>query len=347
MERTLFELRIKAIKEETANTKSFVLESTTDQVISYQSGQFLTLIFNYKDNKEVRRSYSISSSPILNEPLTITVKKIPNGEYSRALIDYAKVGDKLYSIGASGLFTLPKKKIGTYNFCFLAAGSGITPIFSQIKTLLYASNCSILLIYSNRNAVSTIFFQELLDLKEKFENRLSIEFLFSESAAIAESRLTQYVLDSLAAKHALYTHQDTLFYLCGPYSYMRMISIQLRTEGIASDKIKKELFVVNVPPLKLPKPPDEEKHTVTIRMGKQNFQLQVQYPESILMAAKKQQIELPYSCENGQCGTCAAICTKGRVWMRYNEVLGEKAIAEGYILTCTGYPIYGPVDLKI
>jgi len=347
MHNNYFKLRIKAIKEETSDTKSFILDNIGSKALNYEAGQFLTLIFQHSNREEVRRNYSISSSAVMNEPLTITVKKIPNGEFSRLLVDHAQVGDLLYSIGASGLFKLPKTvKSDKQRFCFFAAGSRITPIYAQIKTLLFGSQQKVLLVYSNRNPPSSIFLKDLLLLKDNFKERFVLELLFSESASIMESRLTQYVLDHFAERHLLY-QRNTFFYLCGPEAYMRMIYIKLRAEGVTADNIKRELFVVHIPSYKLPEPPDKEEHEVRIYFNTQQFSLPVQYPTSILAAAKKQQIPLPYSCENGQCGTCAAICTKGKVWMRYNEVLGEKAVNEGYILTCTGYPIEGPVEIRI
>ncbi|HWV70220.1 MAG TPA: iron-sulfur cluster-binding domain-containing protein [Pseudosphingobacterium sp.] len=342
----IYTLRIKKIIEETKDAKSFILENLDKKALDYQSGQFLTLLFEHTNGTEIRRSYSISSSPASDKELAITVKKISNGEFSRKLVDHAKVGTILRSIGASGLFTLPAD-MQAQRFCFMAAGSGITPIFSIIKTLLYKHpSTSILLVYSNTNQDSTIFFSQLLALLKKFPNRLSIEFLFSDSSHIFESRLTQSVIDILVYKYALYTNHSTFFYLCGPHAYMRMISIKLRADGIEVERIKKELFVVDKPSFKLQEPPDQEAHEVALILNKKRHIISVKYPLSILQSAKKRSIPIPYSCENGQCGACAALCTKGKVWMRYNEVLGDKALAEGYVLTCTGYPINGPVELN-
>jgi len=341
----IYKLRIKKIVEETEEAKSFILENLDERALHYQAGQFLTLLFEHASGTEIRRSYSISSSPAFDKDLAITVKKIPNGEFSRKLVDHAKVGTILRSIGASGLFTLPDDT-SSKRFCFMAAGSGITPIFSIIKTLLYQyPSTSILLIYSNTNQGSTIFFTALLALLEKFPNRFTIEFLFSDSLRIFESRLTQSVIDILVDRYTLYANNSTLFYLCGPHAYMRMISIKLRADGIEAERIKKELFVVDKPSFKSQEPPDQEAHEVKLVLNNERHVIKVKYPLSILQSAKKQSIPIPYSCENGQCGACAALCTKGKVWMRNNEVLGDKALAEGYVLTCTGYPVDGPVEL--
>lgn len=341
----LFRLRIEAIVDETVATKSFILKNLEKQPLEYLSGQFITLLFKDVNQKEVRRSYSISSSPTFHEQLTITLKKVPNGEFSRKLIDHAKIGDILTSIGAAGLFTVPAEAMPLH-CCFFAAGSGITPIFSIIKTLLYGNNStSVTLIYSNKSPSTTIFLHNLLQLKERFSERLNLEFLFSASSSILESRLTTDVIDRLVDKYALYELPNTLFYLCGPNAYMRMLSIKLRADGIADNRIKREIFIIEKPQYSLPEPPDKSAHEVTLIINGNQFSLEVQFPTSILEAAKKAHLAIPYSCENGQCGTCAAICSTGKVWMRYNEVLGEKSLYEGYVLTCTGYPIDGPVAL--
>src|SRR6187549_4037675 len=124
-------LKITQIRKDTNNTKSLILRQLSGKPIRYKAGQFLTLIFT-KRNTEERRSYSISSTPDLEEDLTITVKRIDNGEYSRWLFDFAQPGDELLTIGASGFFTLPED-FSHAQLTFLAAGSGITPILPLIK----------------------------------------------------------------------------------------------------------------------------------------------------------------------------------------------------------------------
>src|SRR5205085_8178094 len=141
---------------ETNNAKTFVLQPLGDAVINFQAGQFLTFVFDTRFG-EKRRSYSISSSPGMNEPLSISVKRVENGEFSRLLISHAKVGDVLNSSGVSGLFCLPDNMDAIDQFFFFAAGSGITPIYSIIKTLLTTTKKMIVLIYSNKSEEDTIF----------------------------------------------------------------------------------------------------------------------------------------------------------------------------------------------
>jgi ring-1,2-phenylacetyl-CoA epoxidase subunit PaaE len=116
---------------------------------------------------------------------------------------------------------------------------------------------------------------------------------------------------------------------------------------VQKENIRKETFIIQGKPVPKSDPPDKEAHLVAIQYGDENYQLSVQYPDSILQAAKKQNIILPYSCETGRCGNCVAKCIEGKVWLSYNEVLTEKDLQNGLTLTCVGHPINGDVVLKI
>ena len=339
-------LRVVEIVRETADTKSFVLECI-DGNIEYKAGQFLTFIFTRKNGEEVRRSYSISSSPQLDEPLTVTVKRIVNGEFSRYLNDRVNAGDILQTIGASGFFVLPERPENYRSIIFMAAGSGITPVFSLIKTILKLHpSINVLLIYSNTSRENSIFVDELQELQRKYSDKLSIEFLFSRSADVLRSRLTTESLEIFMHNYKVSYESETLFYVCGPNGYMRMITYRLTTLGVDAGRIKKEIFHVQHPKI-VPEPPDTKSHTVMLIRNGETSSFNVQYPLTILQAAKLLDIHIPYSCENGQCGTCVAKCLHGTVWMAQNEVLLEEEIKNGSILTCTGYPVYGDVTIKI
>jgi ferredoxin-NADP reductase len=129
-------LRVSSIKAETADCKTFFLATIDDEPVLYQPGQFLTFVFS-KPGGEERRSYSISSAPVLQEALSVTIKRVANGEYSRKLTDHIRPGDLLTTIGAGGFFVLPEDIQQYRQIFFIAAGSGITPVYSLIKTILY------------------------------------------------------------------------------------------------------------------------------------------------------------------------------------------------------------------
>jgi ring-1,2-phenylacetyl-CoA epoxidase subunit PaaE len=286
-------LRIVQIKNETVDVKSFVLEQPSGKPIRYQAGQFLTLIFKKSDDED-RRSYSIASTPFLGEPLTIAVKRVDNGEYSRYLFDNAKVGDMLLTIGASGYFTIKDDVPENVQIVFLAAGSGIAPVLPLIKTLVYQTKRKgIHLLYSNRSPGETLFGDELAELAKKFPGRLNFEFLYSTSQNLLKARLTKSrLLDYLILHHI--DKSTARFYICGPFEYMQMVTITLLSEGIPQKHIRKENFSTEKPVVK-ELPPDVDQHPVTIFFGGSQYQLTVQYPLTILETAKRSGIALPYS----------------------------------------------------
>lgn len=340
------EITITAIKEEAPGVKTFIFGADDAKDVPYQPGQYLTFAHQGKSG-DIRRSYSITSTPVLNEPLAIGVKRVENGFYSRELIDKAQVGDKLYTIGASGLFTLPEDVSPYKQIFLLAAGSGITPIYSLLKTLLYGyPDLKVVLIYSNNNPGKAIFRKELEQLAVAFPEQLHIEFLYSISPDLSRARLYKDLLQALLRQYAAVPYHQILFYLCGPTTYMRMCFYALRQVDVPNDNIRRENFSttkVKVPFL----PPDTAEHTVVLHFKNRGYQLQVQHPTTILQAAQKAGIALPYSCEAGKCGSCAAQCTKGQVWMSYNEVLTEKDLAKGLTLCCMAYPVGGEVVLEV
>ena len=330
---------------ETPLTKTFVLQPLNDWHPSYKAGQFITLLF-YNTGTEKRRSFSLTSDPAKEKFLRITVKRVVNGEYSRYMLDHVLTGDEFYTTGITGFFTLPEaRNENIKQLFFLAAGSGIAPVYALIKTALEEwKNVSIVLIYSNRNKNDVIFLQALKDLQKQHAERFKIEWLYSNSSNVYKGRLSNYLLNILLEKYNA-GESNTLFYMCGPFDYMLMIKITLLAYGVPEKNICKEQFST-LPRIVKPKPPDMNKHTATIHISGKTYQLDVQYPSTILAAAKAQNITLPYSCEAGRCGSCAALCTSGHVWMAYNEVLVDDEIAKGRVLVCQAYPVGGNVVIE-
>jgi ring-1,2-phenylacetyl-CoA epoxidase subunit PaaE len=336
---------IEQIHQEVEGFKTFTFQK--GHGIEYKAGQYITFV-QQSTHESIRRSYSIVSAPLLNEPLTIGVKRIENGSFSRELIDHAKAGDELVTIGAGGLFTLPDDINNVQQIFFLAAGSGITPIFSLLKTLLhFHPHIHAVLIYSNPSLQRTIFFSQLNELKEKFGERFQLRFLFSNSLDLLAARLNRELLIQLTKSHSLFSHEQTLFYLCGPEAYMRMCTYTLQEVNVPKENIRKETFIIQGKKAATKEPPDKNDRNITIQYGDETYQFNVKYPDSILQAAKKENISLPYSCEVGRCGNCAAECIDGKVWLSYNEVLTEKDIQNGLTLTCVGHPVGGDVTLKV
>ncbi|HEU4469764.1 MAG TPA: ferredoxin--NADP reductase [Flavisolibacter sp.] len=336
-------IRISEIREEVSQFKLFIFEE--GHGLFYKAGQYLTLV-RLLGKEEIRRSYSIVSSPLLEEPLSIGVKRIENGFFSRELFDRAKPGDLLETTGVGGLFTLPADINSFDQLFFFAAGSGITPVYSLLRTALHAyPRINTVLVYSNSSPGSTIFLEPLKTLQTQFGDRLKLQLLFSNSENLSHARLHRLYLFELLDRF-LAKSRRTVFYVCGPEAYMRMCIYSLQEWGIPSSLIRKENFLIPSHH-SFVQPPDKNSYVAGIWYGGQRHDVTVTYPDTILRAAKKSGLVLPYSCEAGRCGNCVALCKKGRVWHAYNEVLTEKELSEGFILTCTAHPQGGNVELEI
>jgi ferredoxin-NADP reductase len=337
-------LRVKQIIRETESVKSFIL--LPDKPIKYKAGQFITLIFKTAQGEE-RRSYSFSSSPDTDNTISITVKRVENGKYSRPLFEILKEGDEIMATAPAGLFVLPESIDYYRQIVFFAAGIGITPVFSLIKSaLIKYPNVELILVYSNSTHQSTVFYQQLLDLQKLHPERLKLEFLFSSSQNLTRARLSKWLLPQLLEVYKTKEDHKTLFYTCGPKDYMRMVTIAIEEEGFSKDEVRKENFDTT-PVIKKESPPDLQTHQVVLRIGDRQYQIETTYPQSILEAAKKSNINIPYSCETGKCGSCVMNCVIGKVWMSYNEVLTANDIASGKVLTCTGFPAGGDIELQL
>jgi len=338
-------MKVTGIIEETADTRSFILEPV-GITLPCRSGQFFTFIFTSSTGRELRRSYSISSSPELGEPITVTIKRITNGEVSRMIFSEVRVGSELITIGASGFFVLPENMQQCERIVFMAAGSGITPVLSLMKTVLQLhQQTKVLLIYSNSSKRQMLFGAQLQALERQYSGSLTIHYLFSNAKDIRRSRLTPELLSQILEHERITAFGKTFFYICGPGGYMRMVNFSLLHQGVPAARIKREIFHVQSPAA-VPAPPDTEAHLVQLQVLDEVYTFSVQYPVTILQAAKLAHVPLPYSCETGQCGSCVAKCLQGEVWMSRNEVLLEEEIRQGIVLTCTGYPVHGDIVLQ-
>lgn len=344
------QLRITDIIQETPDTYTYRLEAADGKTIKYQAGQFLTFLITLH-GVEYRRSYSFSSTPGIDPFMAVTIKRIANGEISRYILRNWKVGDIVTSLLPSGRFTLEGMPDIERDLFFLGAGSGITPLFSLMQHALHFEHAAhITLIYSNRNAQNTIFYRRILELQQQFPQRLTILWLFSDPGdePFDYRRMSNSLLEMLAPKHLRHQPDKAQFFICGPSEYMRMAQFTLTFMGFQPGQLHKENFVVNTAPLiaRVQVPADASLKQVVLKHENKTQLLPVPGNETILHAALRQEVALPYSCKGGVCGSCIARCISGKVWMSVNEVLTEKELAQGLILTCTGYAQSNEVTLE-
>ncbi|MCX2575974.1 ferredoxin--NADP reductase [Pedobacter sandarakinus] len=338
----MYSFRISKIIGQPGDNLTFEFETPSDGYPTYLAGQFVSLVFQGK-NKEVRRSYSFNSSPDVDEPLAITVKRVENGEISRFLHHKTAVGDVLFAQEPQGLFSyMPEKSVERDLFLF-AAGVGITPLFSILKTALVREDNSIVtLVYSNKTQQDTLFYNELLDWQERYPDRLKIVWIFSNSKNLLTARLNKFYIEQLIKQHLIFNKDSALFYACGPVIYMDLCRITLLGLGFDIKQIKRETFVLPEDEVdeddSSEKIVDKNTYSVVLNFKGESYLLDVPWPKRILDVALEHKIKLPYSCRGGVCSTCVATCTKGGVRMEYNEVLTDNEIEKGRVLVCTGHP---------
>ena len=347
----LLQFQITRILTETATANSYFLEQVGGQSVSYQAGQFLTLLVP-RHGQVVRRSYSLSSAP--GEAIRLTIKRVQNGEISRHLIDTLRVGDELVSLPAAGRFTLNPSQPG--DLVLLGAGSGINPLFSILKDVLrHQPHRRVTLLYSNTSEADIIFRDELAQWQVTYPDRFRLIHLLSRPLTNQlgrRGRLNNLLLEGLLPELIGSSDQETVqFYVCGPGDYMRMVQFTLIVNGISPDLIRRENFVVQsavVDSALATLPPEAAvDRTISLQFRGRSIDLQVPAYKSVLQAALAAGIALPYSCRGGRCSTCMARGTAGKVYMTINDVLTNRDLFEGWVLTCTGYPMSDNVKLDV
>jgi len=335
---TFFPLEIKEVIRETpqAVSLSFNIPENLKEEFKFDAGQYITIKTKLGD-EELRRAYSLCSAPNSGE-FKVTVKEVEGGKFSVIANNKLNAGDILEVHPPEGKFILkPSGEARTY--AAFAAGSGITPVLSIIKTVLAEEPKSrFVLTYGNKSPEETIFFKELLELQAKFPDRLFIEFVYSRTRednshfGRIETSTVNFVVKNKFKEHAF-----DAFYLCGPEEMINQVSDVLKENGVTEDKILYELFTsedtgaleTNV----------EGQTELTIMVDDEETTFSMDTKETVLDAALEHDLDVPYSCQGGICSSCIARIVEGKAEMRKNQILTDEEIEEGLILTCQAQPL--------
>ncbi|MBW2960180.1 ferredoxin--NADP reductase [Mesonia aestuariivivens] len=333
-------LSIKEVIRETAKSVSLVFNVPEDlkTTFKFTAGQYIT-IKKEIDGEELRRSYSICSTPKSGE-LKVSVKEIADGRFSSYANNELKAGDTLDVFLPEGKFTFtPSKDAGHHTYAAFVAGSGITPVMSIIKTALTEEEHSkFVLVYGNRTPEETIFFKELLELQATYPDRLFIEFVYSRAQnedsffGRIEKSTVNFVM-----KNKFKGHQFSDIYLCGPEEMIDLVSEVLQENKIAKENIHYELFssseegeiVANL----------DGKTQITVMVDDEEKTFIMDQKKNILDAVLDEDLDAPYSCQGGICSSCIARITEGKAEMAKNQILTDDEVEEGLTLTCQAYPI--------
>lgn len=344
---TFHPLKVKNIRRETADCISvaFDVPEAVSSDFDFKQGQYLTFKKDINGN-EVRRSYSICSSPLDGE-LRVAIKQVEEGVFSTFVNNELKVGDVLDTMTPQGLFSTPLNPDNENNYLAFAAGSGITPVLSIIKSVLQTEPKSqFCLIYGNKNRGSIIFKSELEALKNKYMERFTVYHILSREQADAEllhgridGKKSAYFLDKI-----IDPTQISDAFICGPEEMILNVKESLLTAGVPENKIHYELFFSTVAAQKQ-KQREEQKtandtmSSVSIKLDGSTTVVSLGYNgESILDAALNNGADLPFACKGGVCATCRCKLEEGEVEMDVNYALEKDEIQHGFILACQAHP---------
>ncbi|MDT0199271.1 MULTISPECIES: 1,2-phenylacetyl-CoA epoxidase subunit PaaE [unclassified Acinetobacter] len=343
-------LTIKSIQPQTEQAICIAFDLAPEQLdaFQYQPGQHLT-IRHLTDDGELRRCYSICSDT--QEDMSIAIKKIDQGQFSTWANAHLKAGDVLEVMPPQGVFFQKAAKAGGQNYLGFAAGSGITPILSIVKSVLNRqAEATFTLVYGNRSWKQTMFSEQIMDLKDRFKERLQLVNIFSRElndSDIFNGRIDADKLQQLFQANLLSAEADHCF-ACGPEEMMTAVETVLPTWGIQRSKIHTERFNTGTAPKATAQQMESrsEERVNIILDGRELIVGVSKQDDSILDAALRAGADLPYACKGGVCATCKCKVLEGQVEMAVNYSLEEDEIQKGYVLSCQARPTTANVRLS-
>lgn len=346
-------LEVKDIYKDTEDCSvvEFNVPEDLKSVFKFKAGQYLTLRETV-NNEDIRRSYSLCSSPFDNE-WKVAVKQIPEGKFSTYVNQILKKGDVLQVMKPMGRFGTAISETPK-NYIVFTAGSGITPILSMLKThLAKEPNSTFKLFYLNRTVKSIIFKEEIEQLRNQYFGRLEVFYFLTKEFRDIElfnGRFTKEKLATIFDKLVDVSDLDECF-LCGPEEMIFLAKEELIKAGMPSENIHFELFFTglakeNEQPTKNIENQKIEGVEVTIIDGGKEFHFAMnKEDDNILDAALVAGADLPFACKGGVCATCKCKVIEGEVVMKVNYALEEEEVSKNYVLSCQSVPLTEKVIL--
>jgi ring-1,2-phenylacetyl-CoA epoxidase subunit PaaE len=361
-----FPLQVQHIRPETADTVTVTFEVPAElsETFRYVHGQYLTLRFTI-NGSEVRRAYSICTSPLVDKELSVSVKRVSKGLVSNHIHDKVKVGDTLEVMPPQGRFTVPLHADHKKDYFLIGAGSGITPLMSILKSVLEEEPKSrVFLLYGNRSEESIIFREQLQQLEKRFSGQFFVEHILSQPKQEKAGGLTGLFkkptiawkgrvgrIDGKTAMAFIESNdpgdgRPSEFFLCGPSGMMESVEQLLKKSGVDDKHIHAEWFTT------LDKSESGKAATggvsgatIIATLGGKTVTTTIQGKESILDAIRREGHDAPFSCMAGACATCMAKVKRGTVSMDSCFALDDSEIKQGLILTCQAHPTSEEVEL--
>ena len=341
---TFHTLAIKDYIQETANAVSLVFDipEHLKNTFSFKAGQYVTLKTSI-EGEEIRRSYSICSSPKSGE-LKVAIKKVEDGVFSSYAISHLKIGDVIEVYEPEGKFIL--EPTSSTNYLGIAAGSGITPVLSMVKTVLQDEpSSSFTLIYGNKSSAETMFKSELDTLSHKYGKRFNLEYVFSRQneegslfGRIDKGHLNYFI------KNIYKNWSFKTAFLCGPEEMIKTISTTLKENNFKESQILFELFTASINEEGSSQIKDGQTE-VSVLLDDEEIHFTMNQTDNILAAALRNDVDAPYSCQGGVCSSCLGRVSEGTAVMVKNSILTDDEVSEGFILTCQAHPTTSKISI--
>jgi ferredoxin-NADP reductase len=329
-----YRLRVKRVVTETPDAVSVIFDVPAElaDIFRYEAGQFVTLDAPVS-SLPVRRCYSMSSSPHVDAELRVTVKRVPGGRVSNWLNDAVSEGSSLAISPPAGRFVLAE---GDGDVVLFAGGSGVTPVLSIIKTVMATTDRGVRLLYANRDEESVIFGCEIAALEQSGAGRLTVvHHLDTARGFVTEAEVRDFGAGV----------RDAEYYVCGPAGFMDTVESVLAESGAERRRIHIERFTVDESNIGAPAVVVPDQVEVSVEMGGRKKTVDYRPGTTLLQTVRAAGLGAPSSCELGSCATCIARLAEGAAAMRYNGVLSEEEVAEGWVLTCQAVPTTSTVRL--
>lgn len=336
-------LSIKKITKETHNSVSitFDIPSSLKDLFTFIPGQYL-IIQTELNGEKIRRDYSICSSQNSGE-IKIGVKAVENGTFSQYATSSLKQGDELEVSTPEGRFNLETKASNTKNYIAFAAGSGITPVLSMIKSVLEDEETSnFVLVYGNKSVDDVMFKADIDALADKYKGRFNVYYIFSKATYDdhLSGRIDAQVVNLiLKEKHKDLSFSD--YFLCGPEAMINLVKDTVIENGIDKKNIHFELFITSsksdTPNMEVESFEGETEITVLLDYEEETFTMDRK--KTILESVLLKGLDAPYSCQGGICSSCLAKITEGKAVMDKNSILSDEEVSDGLVLTCQAHPI--------
>lgn len=342
------QLTVKEVVPIAKDAVNLVFE-TPDSSFSYEPGQFITLI-QYVEGNKIRRAYSLCSTPFEDANPAVTVKRVEGGLMSNHVNDNLKAGDVVEIMEPMGMFTTTYDSAAMRNLVFFGGGSGITPLYSLIRSvLLKEPNTTISLVYGNRSTEYVIFKNELEELRDTYSDRFQLLHVLEEGEADYIGRPTKETIKEIAEK--LEINEETEIFICGPQPMMDVVTDGLKLANVKDEQVRLESFEAGkTSPSEIiaeDSGAGENSSEVSILLEGENYSITVSKDRPVLEVGLEDGLDMPYSCQSGLCTACRGKCIEGEISVDGAEGLTQEEIDEGYVLLCVGKPLSDQVKVEV